>query len=70
MMKRYVLQKDIIIPKGAVFTRGPAKREYTGTNVETAVSLSDDETGQFTLYIQEPAADALLKEQDDDLENG
>ena len=66
MMEKYVLQKDIVIPKGAVFTRGPSKREYAGTNVETLVSLSDDETGEFTLYIQEPAADALLEEKECD----
>ena len=60
MSERYVLQKDIIIPKGAVFTRGPSKREYAGTNVETLVSISNDETGEFTLYIQEPATDALF----------
>ena len=61
MSEKRVLQRDIIIRAGTVFVKGPTKREYAGTNYEALISLSDDETGEVTLYVGEPAADALLE---------
>lgn len=61
MDKRWILQEDLVIPKGTVFTHGPARRTYGGSNIDALIELSPDETGEITLYIGEPAADALFE---------
>ena len=48
--KVYILKEDFVIPRGARFVKGPNKREYGGGNYETTMSISKDETADFTIY--------------------
>ena len=52
--KKFVLLKDIVIPKGTVLKRAPIKTKRFGEDhFSVSVGLSDNTTGEFEYCIDE-----------------
>ena len=61
MSDKYILKEDFVIPAGAIFSKGPYKREYGGDNYEAAIEISPDATADFTIYLSDDNTLDLLE---------
>jgi len=57
--RKFVLLKDIVIPRGTVLLRAPFKRCMNDEHFEVTIGLSNNTSGEFTYCIDENHLDEL-----------
>jgi hypothetical protein len=58
-MGHKILLKDIVIPKGTIFTQAPHKTERNDEHYDCLVGLSKNTCGDFTYCIDKDCTDEL-----------